>query len=127
MKKLVIGVFVVVLLLILATSVASADKPPGVGPAERDQYSFQSAGYKDGRIIDCLYADSCYDGTCFIQYSNGATDQSTLKCKYDLLWGDPVYDYFAYNQVYSWGWVSQTWSFEGKKFIYNHQCSGCVY
>ena len=79
MKKLVVWVLVVVL-LVLATSVASAAQPPGVDVALR------VSEYGCGASINgSLYSSTKF----FTQYSNGATGHSTYKCKLELVKGSP--------------------------------------
>jgi hypothetical protein len=110
MKKLVMGVLVVAL-LVLATSVASAEEPPGVDVAIR----VSENGY--GITVN----GSSYESTkCFTQYSNGAAGHSTHKCKLELEDGPPV-DYF---KELSSSNCTKTISIEGKKGMVTRQCVG---
>ena len=115
MNKLIAGIFVVVLLLLLATSVALADQPPGVAPAfrmESTTYCSLDAGY--------FY----YTGDIFKQFSNGATGHSTYKCKLELISGEP--QYFSYGgPLYSN--CRYEVSLEGKKGMVTVQCFGDWY
>ena len=113
MKKLVMGVLVVAL-LVLATSVASAAQPPGVDVAIRvSEY---------GCVV--TVNSSKYSSTKFFtQYSNGATGHSTYKCKLELEKGPPVdyfYEFSSSNCAYNI-------SIEGKKGMWTSQCVGDWY
>ncbi len=113
MKKLVVWVLVVVL-LVLATSVASAEQPPGVDAAVRVSEFGCSAGLNG----------SSYGSTKFFtQYSNGARGHSTLKCKLELVSGSPQ-EWFYEN---SFGNCTLTISLEGKKGMLTRQCVGDWY
>jgi hypothetical protein len=110
MKKLVMGVLVVVL-LVLATSVASAEEPPGVDVAIR------VSEFGCGTSINgSLYLSTKF----FTQYSNGATGHSTFKCKLELVQGPPE-DFFM---EFSSGNCDTTISIEGKKGMWTTQCFG---
>jgi len=82
MKKLVAGIFVVVLLLILATSVASADQPPGVDSADRSR-TFCASTNPQGQIL--------YGGYGVRLLSNSASGHMTTKCKMEHVSGPPIY------------------------------------
>ena len=112
MKKLVVWVLVVVL-LVLATSVASAAQPPGVEVAIR--VSESEYGCSAG-----LNGSSYGSTKVFTQYSNGARGHSTLKCKLELVSGSPQ-EWFYEN---SFGNCTLTISLEGKKGMLTRQCVG---
>ena len=115
MKKLVVGVLVVVL-LVLATSVASAAQPPGVEVAIRVSESEYGCGVG-------VNGSSYWSTKLFKQYSNGATGHSTYKCKVELVNGPPE-DFFA---EFSAGNCDYTISIEEKKGMYTRQCVGDWY
>ena len=113
MKKLVVGALVVVL-LVLATSVASAEQPPGVDVAIR----VSENGYGVG-----VNGSSYWCTKIFTQYSYGATGHSTHKCKLELEKGPPE-DFFI---EFSNGNCASTISIEGKKGMWTTQCVGDWY
>lgn len=110
MKKLAAGVLVVVL-LVLATSVASAAQPPGVDVSVR----------VEGGACVVGFSDSDYRWTrSFTQFSNGATGHTTWKCKFELVQGPPQYEYWEFGfDNCSW-----TLSIDGKKGMLTQQCFG---
>ena len=113
MKKFAVGLLVV-LLLALATSVASAEKPPGVDGAIR----VAEVGFSiniNGSSYICTKS--------FTQYSNGGTGHSTNKCKLELFEGSPVEFYKKINS----GNCDLTISIEGKKGMWTRQCFGDWY
>jgi hypothetical protein len=112
-KKLVVGVLVVVL-LVLATSVASAAQPPGVDVAIRVSEYGCGVG-----VNGSFYWSTKF----FTQYSNGATGRSTYKCKLELVQGPPE-DFFI---EFSYGNCDYTISIEGEKGMWTRQCVGDWY
>ena len=124
MKKMAIGVIIVVVLLVLTVSVAMAEKPDGVDKAVRVDWWDEDSYYWPEGIPGFFYCFlgmpecSVYQGPCFSQHSNDAQGHVTNKCKMDLVWGDPVYDYFHYV-----GNVCElTYSYEGNKLIRTSHC-----
>jgi hypothetical protein len=113
MKKIVVWVLVVVL-LVLATSVASAEKPPGVVAAIRISEDGSAVG-----INGSLYRNT----KCFTQYSNGATGHSTFKCKFELVKGPPA----EFFRVWSFSNCDNTISINGNKGMWKRQCFGDWY
>lgn len=118
-KKIVTGVLVVVL-LILATSIASAEgQPPGVDSAVRISGSAGQCGF-----ITFPDTASVYSGLSLVkQYSNGATGHSTYKCKLELVFGPPA------KGVWKWRESGCDWivSLVGEKGMMTLQCDGQWY
>jgi len=109
-KKLV-PLGLVLVLLLAATSVVSADPPPGVAPVLRiDAYG--ECGF--------YFPDAAYQGDGVKQFSNGATGHTTWKCQLELLSGTPKYIYFEFS-VES---CDHTVSVEGNKGMWTIQCFG---
>jgi hypothetical protein len=76
--------------------------------------------------------DSFYEGSWFVQFSNGNTGHATFKCKMKLQWGDGEY---YYGEGESGGWpldalgypgaiCYETLSAEGGAAMWTAQCFG---
>jgi hypothetical protein len=111
MKKLAIGAIIVVL-LVLTTTVALADQPPVVDAAVRIEQGFSQV----------TYGGSSYIGPCRNYFSNGATGRYTLKCKLELVSGDPQFWYYEFS--HPGGVYTLTYSLEGNKGMTTVQYSG---
>lgn len=112
MKKLLLALVLVAALAALTVAVASADPPPGVGPAEV-WHDWMTCGAT-------TLNGSSYVGVFEELRSNGSTDHRTYKCKMELVDGPGDYWYVGYPSSYCYSTVS----FEGQKAMWTIQCFG---
>lgn len=113
MKRILLPLALVIVLVLLTATVASADTPPGVAPAIR-------MGFGMCEILFFDPEDTRYVGDAVKVFSNGATGHSTYKCKFELVSGTPKYLYDEYEFVGCY----RTVSIEGQKGMFTEQCFG---
>ena len=83
MKKFPLVLVLVATLMVLTVTVTSADPPDGVGPAVK----------VDG--VECFIGrGSLYTGTATYNYSNSKAGNATIKCKAEIVSGEPIFAVF---------------------------------
>jgi hypothetical protein len=121
MKKFLLVFLLVVALGVLTVSVASAEPPPGVGPAVR----MEETGF-----TGWTYQGSTYLAErCVWQFSNGAQGRAFFKCSSYLALGSPIFEVieefaFDYGICSPGDDIFTNFDFDGDKLTTVTQCSG---
>jgi hypothetical protein len=117
------------LFLLLAVSVAFGSTAFAngdyIGPAYRLDEGGGCSVYSPSEGWD-------YDGTYFVQFSNGKTGHASFKCKMELVAGDPVLYYSEYDSGgypldtlgYPGAMCYTTLEINGEKGMWTAQCFG---
>jgi len=120
MKKRIFSLILAVTLLLVTTTIAIADMPDNIAPAETSEPEWCSYGI----------GGSWFEGTFTWHYSNGATGMATYKCKMtELVFGEPQYatleDYYmSSTYLCNGGPGILNYEFDGEKAMLIVQCAG---